>query len=81
MKRYDIKRTPIAPPRLLMVESGDGDYVLYSEAQARIEALEWLVEVQDFGWTCDLGDCDLTDAAHDEWTLIYRTARAAVEGA
>ena len=28
-----------------MIAHPDGEYVLYSEAQARIEALEWLVEV------------------------------------
>lgn len=30
-----------------LYEADGGDYVLYSEAQARIEALEWLVDVQD----------------------------------
>ena len=63
-----------------MSEDDGGQYVIYSEAQARIEALEWLEEVQDFGWTCDIGDCELTDAAYDGLILIYRAARAAVEG-
>jgi hypothetical protein len=41
MKRYTIDA-------VYEEEDAQGEYVLYSEAQARIEALEWLVEVQDF---------------------------------
>ena len=49
MKRYELTNTkPLAyEPDYRMVADEDGEYVLYDEAQARIEALEWLVEVQD----------------------------------
>ncbi len=50
MKRYELTNTkPLAyEPDYRMVADEDGEYVLYDEAQARIEALEWLVEVQEF---------------------------------
>ena len=59
-----------------------GDYVLHSEAQARIEALEWLVEVERlatieyfYDSVCLNGD------AEDEFYSTLNAARAAVEQA
>lgn len=75
MKRYDTLGDPS-----YMVEDESGPYVLYAEAQARIEALEWLVEVQDLVIFNLEEGYDLFGPAFFSLRDIYKAARAAVGG-
>lgn len=95
MKRYDLDEAKEYPWWAYMRETENGEYVLFSEAQERIEALEWLVEVQDFymrrlrnpgGWApvgCDRGLMPRfwarRENSNTELRDSYKAARAAFQ--
>jgi len=85
MQRYEFEVDLNENCCCVMARSVSGEYVLYSEAQARIEALEWLVELQDLwlgsiSWQSTWCDACVSDAGYKECRDIYLCARAAAGG-
>jgi len=82
MKRYDFSADYSGES---ISEAPDGRFVLHSEAQARIEALEWLVEVLElqysgFGpiaYEFVFGNEDIRRRCRDSWGEFYSTREAA----
>ena len=78
MKRYNMQITGEGTGFLM--ETPHGKIVLYSEAQARIEALEWLLEVAPMWGIYWNYSCPIRPCARGELYATVNAARAAVEG-